>query len=254
MHSHARLSMNAMPLVVWKGQTFNQVVCAMKHNKPEPPNHQNIFSALPSKIYRKELAPSNSRIVSIDTMLQPGGSIMTDLEDVGVCTTLDMCIPNNSTEMDKHIMYKDGKPCYMPVHDALNRVRSARNRAPGYNSSASQYLVNRGITFKQQQITHAHNNESGGTYFTPGGATCLNNKSCANTTYKPSNAKFATQGGVSAGARLDRLKYDTIRTVASRATGNLGKDSYRASLSQQGMTMKDKLGYPNAGCNLSTCF
>jgi hypothetical protein len=38
--------------------------------------------------------------------------------------------------------------------------------------------------------------------------------SCNLTVYKPSNAKFAVQGGVSSGTRLDRLKQD-LRTVVA---------------------------------------
>ncbi len=41
------------------------------------------------------------------------------------------------------------------------------------------------------------------------------NCACNLTVYKPSNAKFAVQGGVSSSTRLDRLKYDQKNFVAS---------------------------------------
>jgi hypothetical protein len=245
-----------MSLVAWKGQTFNQIVSTIKHNinHGEPSKH-DIFRALPAKLYRKELATSNSRMVSINTMLQPGGAIKTDIQS-GACTTLDINLTNNTTETDKHAVYSEN-PCYIPAHDALNRVRSAKKMQPGYNSSASQYLVNKGITFKQQQVTHARDS---GDYYVPGGSnTCLSDKPCSTTIYKPSNKKFGCQGGVSSAARLDRLKYDTITTVAGQATTSLGQAAanamaYRSSLSQQGMTMKDKLGYPHKyGCEIGKC-
>lgn len=244
-----------MSLFEWKGQTFNQIVSTIKHNiNHGAPSKHDIFRALPAKLYRKELVPSDSRNISITTMLQPGGATKTSTYDCN--TTLDINLTNNTTETDKHAIYGDN-PCYIPVHDALNRVRSAKKMQPGYNSSASQYLVNKGISFKQQQITHARDSEN---YYVPGGSnTCLSDKPCSTTVFKPSNKKFGCQGGVSSAARLDRLKYDTITTVAGQATTSLGQAaanamSYRSSLSQQGMTKKDKLGYPhNYGCEIGKC-
>ena len=42
-----------------------------------------------------------------------------------------------------------------------------------------------------------------------------NSLSCNVTVYKPSNAKFAVQGGVSSGTRMDRLKQDLKLKVAN---------------------------------------
>lgn len=67
--------------------------------------------------------------------------------------------------------------------------------------------------------------------------------------YKPNNYQFATQGGVSASARIQRVKYDTITTVASKANnlfsfGSATMDALAYGVSEQPYTTKDKLGYP----------
>jgi len=67
--------------------------------------------------------------------------------------------------------------------------------------------------------------------------------------YKPSNPQFATQGGVSASARIQRVKYDTITTSASQAShlfsfGNATMDALAYGVSEQPYTTKDKIGYP----------
>jgi hypothetical protein len=68
--------------------------------------------------------------------------------------------------------------------------------------------------------------------------------------YKPSNSKFATQGGVDSGSRLARLKYDTITNSANSfrtAFGNQTANSLAYGVPNPGPTNnhKDKLGYPN---------
>ena len=48
-----------------------------------------------------------------------------------------------------------------------------------------------------------------------------------------------------AGARLDRLKYDTILKA---------RNSYKVSIAEPvGLSLKDKTGYPNARCNAKSC-
>jgi hypothetical protein len=68
--------------------------------------------------------------------------------------------------------------------------------------------------------------------------------------YKPSNSKFATQGGVDSGSRLARLKYDTITSSANSyrtAFGNQTANSLAYGVPNPGPTnnLKDKQGYPN---------
>ena len=67
--------------------------------------------------------------------------------------------------------------------------------------------------------------------------------------YKPNNPQFAQQGAVSAGARLVRVKYNTINTVAASYTKAYGANTANAlayGVSERSYTIKDKIGYPNS--------
>jgi hypothetical protein len=67
------------------------------------------------------------------------------------------------------------------------------------------------------------------------------------TYYKPSNNRFATQGGVSSSDMTQRIKYDTISRnglAYSTAFGSQVGKSMSYGVSDQVYTIKDKLGYP----------
>jgi len=245
----ARLNMNPIKPVLWKGRTFNQIVSGLKMNGST--ESTGIFSALPMKHYRREVASvaltnRNSRSsMSVDESLRPGGAIRTDAgSETGFCQTLDFSVvlPNDLTEQPVT------PACSIRADDARRRVRSAGNaRRPGskYNADFNQYLVNRQRTFDQSQSHHFKTGDSSVTsaqnVYTPNGiSACTNPDDPSNFVkayYKPSNAKFATQGGVSSGARLDRLKYDAIKQA---------RNSYKVSIAQPvGLSLKDKTGYPN---------
>lgn len=64
--------------------------------------------------------------------------------------------------------------------------------------------------------------------------------------YKPSNSKFANQGGVDSSARLARLKYDTVTTSANTfvtAYGRATADALAYGVPGPGYTLKTKVGY-----------
>lgn len=64
--------------------------------------------------------------------------------------------------------------------------------------------------------------------------------------YKPSNSKFANQGGVDSSARLQRLKYDTVTNSANTfmsAYGRATADALAYSVPGPGYTLKTKTGY-----------
>jgi hypothetical protein len=248
--------------VLWKGRTFNQIVSGLKMNTST--GSTGIFSALPTKHYRREIASvslsdrSSRPSMSVDESLRPGGAIRTDAgTDTGFCQTLDFSsvLPNDSTEQPVT------NACSIRADDARRRVRSAGNaRNPlgsKYNADFKQYLVKRQRTFAQSQTHHLQTGNSvadAGTpdslqnVYTPNGINACAGADAGNFVkayYKPSNAKFATQGGVSAGARLDRLKYDTILKASN---------SYKVSIAEPvGLSLKDKTGYPNARCNIKSC-
>jgi hypothetical protein len=255
----ARLNMNPIKPVLWKGRTFNQIMSGLKMNGPT--NATGIFSALPMKHYRKEIASvaltdrSSRPSISVDEFLRPGAVITTDIgQETGLCGTVDFSsvLPNDTTEQPTTTS------CSIRADDARRRMRSAGNaRRPGskYNADFNQYLVNRQRTFNQSQTHHlqtGNRDAEAGTpttlqnVYTPNGINaCANQDNFVKSYYKPSNAKFATQGGVSSGARLDRLKYDAIKQA---------QNSYKVSIAQPvGLSLKDKTGYPNARCNAKSC-
>jgi hypothetical protein len=248
----ARLNMNPIKPVLWKGRTFNQIVSGLKMNGST--ESTGIFSALPMKHYRREVASvalsdrSSRPSMSVDESLRPGGAITTEVgSETGFCQTLDFSVvlPNDLTEQPAT------PACSIRADDARRRVRSAGNaRRPGskYNADFNQYLVNRQRTFDQSQSHHFKTGDSGvisaQNVYTPNGISACSGAGAENfvkSYYKPSNAKFATQGGVSSGARLDRLKYDAIKQA---------QNSYKVSIAQPvGLSLKDKTGYPNPRCN-----
>jgi len=67
------------------------------------------------------------------------------------------------------------------------------------------------------------------------------------TYYKPSNSRFATQGGVSSSDMTQRVKYETISRNGLAYTSALGAQVGSAmsyGVSEQVYTQKDKIGYP----------
>jgi hypothetical protein len=175
--------------------------------------------------------------------------------DTGFCQTLDFStvLPNDTTEQPVT------NACSIRADDARRRVRSAGNaRNPlgsKYNADFKQYLVKRQRTFAQSQTHHlqtgnrdaeAGTSDSLQNVYTPNGINaCVGEDNFVKAYYKPSNSKFGTQGGVSAGARLDRLKYDTILKA---------RNSYKVAIAEPvGLSLKDKTGYPNARCNAKSC-
>jgi hypothetical protein len=66
--------------------------------------------------------------------------------------------------------------------------------------------------------------------------------------YKPNNPQFGTQGAVTSGDYITRLKYDNITSIASSfryAYGNQTADAFAYGVSDTVFTIKDKYGFPN---------
>ena len=74
--------MNQIPIMKWKGSTFNQVVTHIKQNGTTTNESlgNNIFSALPLKAYRKEIGTgsctSSRNTTTIEELNRPGSSIV----------------------------------------------------------------------------------------------------------------------------------------------------------------------------------
>ena len=166
----ARLNMNEIRPIAWKGQTFNQVMSGLKMNKKTlSTNNHGLFLPQPMEHYRREIASVTSdkcsrTSMSVDVLLQPGGSIVhsasANANNTGVGNmTVDFNLTNDSTEKPGACVGR----CSDRANDARRRVRSAGmiTKKPNpvsnndtYYTSSNQYLVNRNRTFQQNQYTH----------------------------------------------------------------------------------------------------
>jgi hypothetical protein len=163
--------MNEIRQVAWKGQTFNQVMSGIKMNTKtlSSTNNHNLFLPQPLEHYRREIASVTSNkcartSMSVDVLLQPGGSIVhsasANANNTGVGNmTVDFNLTNNKTEKPGTCVGM----CSDKASDARRRVRSAGMITKKFNPAANndtyytsnhQYLVNRSRTIKQNEYTH----------------------------------------------------------------------------------------------------
>jgi len=275
----------------WKGKTFSEVTSLLrKNNNIDTNNYPSsvFFKPQPLKIYRREIATvtntSQSRKSStVQNFEVPGGSIILDpTNNTSDCNGVTNTKILNYNDVDKS--YNPCSACDDPLvgatdstfvrslssqDNARRRVRSGgmnrtkfianRNNSQNYYSSSSQYLHGRNKTFKQNQFnslrmegTHSDENVYASNTVQSCGTDTNGNTSYVPVYYKPNNAKFAQQGGVSSSNRLVRLKYDTITDVGASMTkvyGNHTANALAYGVPANGYTIKDKIGYPNT-CSL----
>jgi hypothetical protein len=248
----ARLNMNQSKQILWKGKTFNQIVSGLRMNNPNTDYVNSIFNALPLKHYRREISSTAINFrpsYSVDEIMRPGGSIMnTNIANADSLPGLvEFGLTENKTERPETI------GCSIRADEARRRVRSAGNVKRKdhkiFNTTTKQYLVNRALSFDQSQY---HYLKTGDANVNAGEPASLQNiyapnrsnieNACNVAYYKPSNSKFATQGGVSSGARLERLKYDNVQKVAASYATPFGKAVANALHLGSGYTIKDKIG------------
>jgi len=256
-------------------------------NDPSLNVHVNMFHAQPLKIYRKEIASTPMKTpllprtgVSIDELNRPGGTIMIQKYKTALPTGLDRIVldpfeagaTNNSTEHPGTCAsFTSNGMCLAQETNARRRCRSSGIMKHNYNSSASQYLTSRNKTFQQNQF---HFFVSGNQSATPGSALAQSNvyasqgttfaqmvydasgvlSSCSkmkkpytNVVYKPNNSRFAQQGGVSAGALINRKKFDTITNntaIYRKVYGNSVASAMSYGNSDSVFTYKGKISYP----------
>jgi hypothetical protein len=106
---------------------------------------------------------------------------------------------------------KDGSKCREP--SKLGTTVLDKEYAPTH----AEFMRQRGLTIEQKSMTFAQLESE--TEFRSGGGTC------DISTYKPNNAKYATQGAVSAGTRLMRLKYDAVISAGETYTPYIRHDT-----------------------------
>jgi hypothetical protein len=192
----ARLNMNAIPLISWKGQTFNQLTNTIQKNGMIDTNiniSRSIFSTQPIKHYRREIGVQSTSTcnprtsLSIDMFSIPGGNITnTTATTNGLVNTLDFNITTNSSEIPGSCESE----CVVgtPEQNALRRVRSSgmikkqfdiSNDKSSYYTDSRQYLNSRNKTFVQNQYNYLRKGEQSAT---PGDSLSISNIYTTNST------------------------------------------------------------------------
>jgi hypothetical protein len=235
----------------WQGLTFQQVVGSLQKNTNTSTSTKSFFYPRPIKSYRRNIgntgvlnSSSNERqsVTISATMEQPGGMVKTTIpicSNNGVGIKTDPNIINSTYENG---VCNTSAICMTPQVNSLKRVRSAGMiRKRNYNVNSYQMLDNRDKTFAQNQFNYLNTGNSGATAGSPLALltknTYVQNGSgqfnVANNTviYKPSNWKFANQGGVSSSSRTERLKYDNMQKVAYNYKQTYGVDTRNYALS-----------------------
>lgn len=172
----ALLSLNPIPLISWKGSTFNQIYSSIQKNGQNlyttDTQTRSYFSANPIKHYRREIASidnalcSSKSSIKIDIVNRPNGTINNSTATIkgGLENLIDINLPNNTCET-----YKNCSVILSPAQNARNRVRSSgmisRKFIEGknndtYYTSSSQYLTSRNRTFSQNQYNYIRQGDS----------------------------------------------------------------------------------------------
>lgn len=171
----ALLNLNSIPLIPWKGRTFNQIHSSFQKNGQLSSSiieNPHLFAANPLKIYRREIASttlancSSNSSLRIDIFNRPNGTINNTKAAIvnDLVNTLDNTFPNNTCDK-----YEKCSVVLSPAENARNRVRSSgmikrkfnegRNNDTYYTSS-SQYLTSRNRTFAQNQYNYIRQGDS----------------------------------------------------------------------------------------------
>jgi hypothetical protein len=289
----ARLSLEEIPYISWKGKTFSQISASLRRNGLFNSSSSNIIPTLalkaqPIKIYRKEIAsiPLNScnprTSIKLSTFETPGNNIVNSSVKPskynGLTNTIDSLLPSNSGEFpgsgcdDAFSGTSLENKCLSTQNNALRRVRSSGIIKRKFNTdttinnltyytNSNQYLDSRNKTFEQNEF---HFVRKGDTSSVPGTAAAVDNVYASNTVsrcyqhvsslyipvyYKPSNSKFAQQGGVSASSQIQRRKYDTITDAGAKLQSSYGKETANAfsysTTNSSIYSLKQRTGYPN---------
>ena len=240
----ALLIYRPLTFVPWKDRSFNQITTSIQKNKNTNTSRINLFLPNPQKIYRREIATSNScnsanpRFgVSVDEINQPGGSIVNTSYAKGNVQLQIINKTNNKTENGTCT-----NPFVCAEQNARNRVRNSKMLRPkhvqytsyadgtttsvAFFNNTKQYLNNRMMSFEKNQNILSN---------------CV--------VFKPSNTAYKVQGAVSSSAQVLGRKIDAMDQAAAmyRKTNgyNLaGALSY--GVNENINNYKEKLGYPLA--------
>jgi hypothetical protein len=167
----ARLNMNPLGYIPWKGQTLSQITSILQKNKPSDisisGDNRILFRPMPLKIVRRELLmePSNTHkynprtSITLDEFDGPGRAIVSPVDQCenGMRNTLDVPLStskyDNGTCTDKNVCMAE---------NAKRRVRSggmyrqkydlSKDNSKVYFADTHEYYMNRNKTFKQNSV------------------------------------------------------------------------------------------------------
>ena len=178
----ARLNMKELPLISWKGKSFNQITSSIKKNgiidKTYVTSKRNFFHPLPLKLYRREVASifdishCNSRVSTrINEFDMPNGTIINsqNYKQNGLVNTIDFNLTNNTTERpglckDKCILSQaDNAKRRLRSSGMIKRKYNESKNNDTYYTSTNQYLVSRNRTFQQNQYNYIRMGNSNAT-------------------------------------------------------------------------------------------
>lgn len=194
----ALLNHNERAYYSWKGKTFTQITSTIKQNNLKNVAGNQIFSARPLNIYRREIAsinPSECNVrpssTILGTMDTPGSSIVNSAvtnQAHGLVNTADFNLTSNLYERPGTCSaITTNGVCFGPEMNARRRVRSSGNIKKNFNvsknndtyyTSASQYMVSRNRTFGQNQYNYIRQGNVSGK---PGDAATVQNVYATNT-------------------------------------------------------------------------
>lgn len=190
----ARLNMNEIPIIPWKGQTFTQITSRIVKNGSvnqfNTKNTHNLFSSPPLKIYRKEIVTSDSSncfqrsSIKINDIDMPNGTIInTSLNNPkDLVMTLDNNLVNNKTEefgkcLDPNVCIADNARRRLRSSGMIKRQFDITKNNDTYYTSTNQYLVSRNRKFDQNQYNFIR---TGDAKVKPGDALSVSNVYSAN--------------------------------------------------------------------------
>ena len=248
------------PIISWKGQTNNSVVPSWTRadNDTIVGDSGPAFKARPLKIWRKQLNGKNSQGRSAVGMPMdtPGGSVNlgsgvvcdTDNNRIGLVDEINHGIQiRDPLPSDKYFDTSSNKTVCVACNPENHVIKSASTLIDkNYYTDSRAYLQSRGRTYTQNQATGIK--VDGVSYFDSNGKplhpsndvtkgppsynkTSGNEPDCPvpnKLIYKPNNHKFSTQGAVSSGSRLLRLKVDTINNNAQSFASAYGLEARNA--------------------------
>ena len=210
----ALLNHNPIREVSWKGRTINQITSSIQKNQltASSVSGDNIFRALPLKIYRREIAANipttaschHSRISSsVDELTRPGGYTITaaaSVDNYGLENTLESPTPPilnesygcGSRATNSYNCAEDNARRRCRSSGVIRRKYDPARSEISYFTDTNQYLVSRSKTFLQNQYRHVRKPD----------ISIVTNPLLAKDTYSPNGISHCPKTAIVAGANV----------------------------------------------------